>query len=73
MIDDPRSHQYNDADWQYEIDSVQRGGTTGQTKARRHGEVSRPDATDGEAPNDQHSEKGEDGSDEFDIPVQFQS
>jgi len=61
----------DDATWQYEIDSVQQEGTTGQTRARRHGEVSRPDATDGKTVNDDHDETGEDGSDRFDIPVQF--
>lgn len=71
MTDDPRSHQYNNADWEYEIDSVQRGGVTGQTKARRHGEVSYQEPSDGRNPNDDHSEKGEDGSDSFGIPVQF--
>lgn len=73
MTDDPRSHQYNDADWEYNIDSKQRAGTTGQTKARRHGEVSRPEPTDGNKPNNQHKSKskGEDGSDRFGIPVQF--
>jgi len=71
MTDDPRSHQYSDAEWEYQVDSVQRGGTTAKTLARRHGEVACPDATDGKEPNDQHSEKGEDGSDRFGIPVQF--
>jgi hypothetical protein len=63
----------DDATWQYDVDSVQRGGTTAATKARRHGEVSRPDATDGEEPHDQHEESGEDGSDSFGIPVQFKN
>jgi hypothetical protein len=73
MTDDPRSHQYNDADWEYEVDSVQRGGVTGQTKARRHGKVTTPEPTDGNKPNDKHSQSddSERGSDEYGIPVQF--
>lgn len=64
------THEYNDADWQYEIDSVQRGGTTGQTRARRYGKVSRPDPTTGKKPHNQHSEKdGEDGFDADGIPT----
>jgi hypothetical protein len=63
MTDDPRSHQYNDADWTHEIDSKQRAGTTGQTLARRHGEVSEPEPSDGDEPNDHHntSDGGFDG------------
>lgn len=71
MTDDPRSHQYNDADWEYGIDSAQREGTTGQTLNRRWGKVSTPEPTDGNSPNNQHKESGEDGSDSFGIPVQF--
>jgi hypothetical protein len=56
------AHEYNDADWEYEIDSAQRQGTTGQTRNRRHGEVSCPEPTDGKAPNNQHKE----GSEAFD-------
>jgi len=56
MTDDPRTHQYNDADWQYEIDTVQRSGLTAATLSRRHGDVSYPDATDGEEPHDQHED-----------------
>jgi hypothetical protein len=60
----------DEAYWQYEVDSVQRHGTTAATKARRHGEVSRPDAADGKAPNQPHSEKGgEDGFDDDGIPT----
>ena len=44
----------DDATWQYEIDTAQRAGTTGQTLERRHGAVSEPEPTDGEAPHDQH-------------------
>lgn len=58
----------DDATWQYEVDSVQRGGTTGQTKARRHGEVSRPDATDGDKPNDDHEADPEAAFDRDGIP-----
>jgi hypothetical protein len=59
--------EYNDADWQYEVDSVQRGGVTAKTKARRHGDVSHPNPTDGSSPNDQHDKSGG-GSDRFGIP-----
>lgn len=59
----------SDATWQYEVDTVQRHGTTAATKARRHGEVSRPDATDGEAPNDEHEAKDNDGFDRDGIPT----
>lgn len=41
--DDPTN---NGDFWKYEVDTVQRHGTTAATKARRHGEVSRPDPTD---------------------------
>lgn len=61
----------SDVTWKYEVDTAQRAGTTGQTRNRRHGEVFRPEATDGDEPNDQHDEAGEDGSDDFGIPVQF--
>jgi len=54
MTDDPRTHQYNSADWQYEIDTAQRAGTTGQTLERRHGKATEPEPTDGDKPNDQH-------------------
>jgi hypothetical protein len=47
----------NEATWQYEVDSVQRQGTTGATKARRHGEVSCPEPTDGNEPNNHHGDK----------------
>lgn len=65
----------DDVTWQYDIDSVQRGGVTGQTKARRHGEVTRPEPTDGNEPNDKHSQSddSERGSDDYGIPVQFKS
>lgn len=67
MTEDPTN---NGDFWKYEVDTVQRAGTTGQTKARRHGEVSCPDPSDGDEPNDQHDEKdeAETGSDEFGIP-----
>jgi hypothetical protein len=51
MSDDPTN---NGDFWKYEVDTVQRHGTTAATKARRHGEVSRPNATDGNDPNDNH-------------------
>jgi hypothetical protein len=38
---------------------------------RRNSDVSVPEPTDGKKPNDDHAEKGEDGSDKFGIPVQF--
>lgn len=68
MTEDPTN---NGDYWKYEIDTAQRAGTTGQTLERRHGPLSEPSATDGDEPNDQHDEKGEDGSDSFGIPVQF--
>lgn len=67
MTDDPRSHQYNDADWQYEIDSVQRGGTTGQTRARRHGEVHTPKPSEGDDSDD--SDEDQPGFDSLGIPT----
>jgi len=66
MTEDPTN---NGDFWQYEVDTVQRHGTTAATKARRHGEVSRPDATDGEAPNDQHEAKDSDGFNRDGIPT----
>jgi len=54
--------------WQYEVDTVQRGGITATTLSRRHGEVSYPDASDGDAPNDQHDE-GDDNFDHLGIPT----
>lgn len=51
------AHEYNDADWEYEIDSAQRQGTTGQTRNRRHGKVHCPDPTDGDDPNEKHEEQ----------------
>lgn len=71
MTEDPTN---NGDFWKYEVDTVQRAGTTGQTKARRHGEVSRPSPSDGNKPNDDHKEPDEDegGSDDFGIPTQFQ-
>lgn len=61
-------HEYNDADWEYEVDSVQRGGITAKTKARRNGEVSYPDATDGDEPKDDH-DSDEGGFDRDGIPT----
>jgi len=43
--------------WKYEVDTVQRHGTTAATKARRHSEVSVPSASD-------NSEKGGDDEDQ---------
>ena len=68
MTDDPRTHQYSDAEWEYEVDSVQRDGITAATLSRRHGDVSHPDATDGEKPHDQHKEK-QPAHDEMGIPT----
>lgn len=70
-MSNPEDPTNNGDFWKYEIDTAQRAGTTGQTQNRRHGEVFRPESTDGENPHDEHNEKGEDGSDEFGIPVQF--
>lgn len=66
MTEDPTN---NGDYWKYEVDTVQRHGTTAATKARRHGEVSRPEPTDGESPNQPHSEKAGDGFDEDGIPT----
>lgn len=67
MSDDPTN---NGDYWKYEVDTVQRAGTTGRTLARRHGEVSHPEATDGDKPGNQHSEKdGENRYDDYGIPT----
>jgi len=68
MTDNPRKHQYGDADWEYEVDSSQRQGVTGQTLERRHGKVSYPEATNGKKPNNQHDE-GDPAFDEDGIPT----
>lgn len=61
------SHEYNDADWEYEVDSVQRGGTTAATLARRHGETHTPQSS-GENTDDDHDEdRG--GFDSLGIPT----
>jgi hypothetical protein len=65
MTEDPTN---NGDYWKYEVDTVQRAGTTGQTKARRHGEVSRPKPTDGDSPNQPHEGNGE-GFDADGIPT----
>jgi hypothetical protein len=65
MSEDPTN---NGDFWKYEIDTAQRAGTTGQTLERRHGAVSTPDPTDGEAPNDQHEKKTKGGFDRDGIP-----
>lgn len=54
--------------WKYEVDTAQRQGTTGQTRNRRHGEVFRPEPTDGEEPDDEHDED-EGGFDADGIPT----
>ena len=54
--------------WQYEVDSVQRDKVTAATRARRHGEVSHPNATDGEDPHDEH-ENDDGGFDRDGIPT----
>jgi hypothetical protein len=56
MTEDPTN---NGDYWKYEVDTVQRHGTTAATKARRHGEVSYPEVTDGEEPHDQHEANSE--------------
>jgi hypothetical protein len=61
------SHEYNDPDWEYDANSVQRGGVTGEVSRRRYGEVSHPEPTDGDAPNDDH-EESEGGFDADGIP-----
>jgi len=58
----------DDATWQFEIDSAQRQGTTGQTRNRRHGKVTCPEPSDGKAPNNQH-EKQSSGFDKDGIPT----
>lgn len=54
----------SDTQWQYEVDSVQRGGTTAATLARRHGEVSHPEETD----NHDAKDTTENQYDSFGIP-----
>jgi hypothetical protein len=61
------AHEYNDADWEYEIDSAQRQGTTGQTRNRRHGEVSCPDPTHNQEAKDK-SQQEDENPDDFGIP-----
>lgn len=54
------SHEYNDADWEYEVSSVQRKGVTGNTRDRRHGEVTHPEPSEDE-PKDDYKEQAVDG------------
>lgn len=64
MTDDPRSHQYSDADWEYEVDSNQREGVTGNTNP----DHTTPNPTDGDEPNDEHNEDNG-GFDSHGIPT----
>lgn len=64
----PEEKTLSDIHWKYEVDTAQRAGTTGQTRNRRHGEVFRPEPTDGEEPHDQH-EEDEGGFDADGIPT----
>jgi hypothetical protein len=74
MTDDPRSHQYNDANWEQKIRSAQSGSATKAKRARHSNDATTPSGTDGSDPNNQHKsdeESGRDGSDRFGIPVQY--
>jgi len=62
------SDEYNDADWEYEVDTVQRGGVTKRTKARRHGKVHYPDVSD-EADESEKRERKDRGFDRDGIPT----
>ena len=62
------SHEYPDSGWEYEVDTVQRGGVTKRTKVRRHGRVHRPDVSD-EADESEKRERKERGFDRDGIPT----
>lgn len=49
------SHEYNDEGWEREVESVQRGGVTGEVHRKRHGETHRPSPAN-EDEDDQHEE-----------------
>lgn len=61
------SHEYNDADWEFEVDSAQRQGTTGQTLNRRHGKETIPSPSDNHEPKDK-SQSEDESPDEYGIP-----
>jgi hypothetical protein len=56
MPDNPEDLTNNGDFWQYEVDTAQREGTTGQTLERRHGKVDRPEPDNENRPNDEHAE-----------------
>lgn len=62
------SHEYNDPDWENEVDSVQRGGVTKRTNARRYGKVHYPDVS-GEADESEKRERKGAGFDRDGIPT----
>lgn len=54
MTDDSNNGDY----WKYEVDTVQRHGTTAATKARRHGKVSYPEPSDDHEPKERNEGTG---------------
>lgn len=67
------SEDYSRRDYAEDMeDSVQATSVSAATNEKKVGGVTTTPSA-GDKPNDQHKEKGKDGSDRFGIPVQFKN